>query len=176
MAHEVILCDEDGNELGTMDKAKAHAGEGTLHKAYSIFIFRKNGEELFIQKRSHKKPLWPLHWSNSCCSHPIPGSDLMKDAEERLEEECGFTCELRKVGSFVYRAKEPQGRGSEFEHDTVLVGVVSDRIQAETNPDEVSDSQWINVQELMKLMKEKPLDFTPWFFFGLKIVLDQIPQ
>src|SRR6516225_4607621 len=68
-SEQLILVDEADREIGYMDRARCHAGRGTLHRAFSLLIFNGNGE-LLLQQRSRTKRLWPLYWSNSCCSHP----------------------------------------------------------------------------------------------------------
>ena len=68
--HEnLIIVDFEDNEIGNLSKLECHENNGVLHRAFSIFLFNTNGQ-LFIQKRSSQKKLWPLFWSNTCCSHP----------------------------------------------------------------------------------------------------------
>src|ERR1700751_6097528 len=65
----LILVDDADREVGHLDEAQCHAGAGVLHRAFSLLIFNGNGETL-LQQRAPSKRLWPLYWSNSCCSHP----------------------------------------------------------------------------------------------------------
>jgi isopentenyl-diphosphate delta-isomerase len=65
----LILVDEADRSLGVLSKALCHEGRGVLHRAFSLLIFNERGE-LLIQQRSASKRLWPMYWSNSCCSHP----------------------------------------------------------------------------------------------------------
>jgi len=166
----VILTDEKGANKGTLDVLEAHSGEGHLHRAFSIFVFRNNKKELLIQKRSDKKMLWPGFWANTCCSHPSDNNDLIPSAEKRLMEECGFSCPLTIRDSFVYRAKDPRGAGSEYEYDTVLVGEV-DEVELNPNPNEVSELKWIEVDTLMNEISSHPGDFAPWLIQALDISL-----
>jgi len=68
-SESLILVDEADREVGHLDKAQCHQGQGVLHRAFSLLIFNDAGE-LLLQQRSASKRLWPLFWSNSCCSHP----------------------------------------------------------------------------------------------------------
>ena len=70
MIEEVILVDEFDNSIGTMEKLEAHQ-KGVLHRAFSIFLFNKQGE-LLIQRRSLIKYHSAGLWTNTCCSHPRP--------------------------------------------------------------------------------------------------------
>ena len=65
----LILVDEADCGVGHMSKTLCHEGQGVLHRAFSLLIFNERGE-LLIQQRAACKRLWPLYWSNSCCSHP----------------------------------------------------------------------------------------------------------
>ena len=49
----VILVDENDNELGLMEKLKAHK-KGVLHRAFSVFLLN-NSNELLLQKRALSK-------------------------------------------------------------------------------------------------------------------------
>lgn len=168
----VILTNEQGASQGLMDIIEAHTGEGSLHKAFSAYIFRKNGTEILLQQRSTKKMLFPLFWANTCCSHPRENEDIIETAERRLQEECGFTCPLKEVTSFVYRAADPEGRGVEHERDTILRGDVEE-IELNPDPDEIAELQWIPVNQLLADMKSRPERYAPWFHLGLKLVLEK---
>ena len=71
----LILVDDDDRQIGTLDKSSCHDGEGTLHRAFSLFVFNPEGETL-LQRRHTDKRLWPGYWSNGCCSHPRVGEEL----------------------------------------------------------------------------------------------------
>jgi isopentenyl-diphosphate delta-isomerase len=92
----LILVNSNDDEIGTEEKWKCHMGKGKLHRSLSIFVFNKKGE-LLLQKRSEEKLLWPLYWSNACCTHPKNGEIVEKAAHRRLEEEMGFDCDLKEI-------------------------------------------------------------------------------
>lgn len=46
--HEVILVNELDEAIGSMEKMEAHE-KALLHRAFSVFLFNKNGEML-LQK------------------------------------------------------------------------------------------------------------------------------
>ncbi len=155
----LLLVDSDDKIIGKEEKRSCHLGKGNLHRAFSVFLFNKN-KELLIQKRSNKKSLWPLFWSNSCCSHPIFDEDYETAAERRLTEELGIKAKLKFLYKFQYQEKFGI-IGSENELCAVLVGV-SD-LAPKPNPDEVSEFKYISLEDLKKQIEEHPDDFTPWF-------------
>lgn len=164
----VILCDEDGKPLGKSDHFSAHSGEGKLHLAFSVFLFRHDGTEMLLQKRSQKKMLFPGVWANSCCSHPQENEELLVTAARRLEEELGVTPPpLLAQTSFVYRAPCLTGKGSEHEHDTIILGEVEHDAVLKPNPDEIDEIRWISLEDLVTELDEKPEIFAPWFPIAL---------
>jgi len=154
---EVILVDERDNQIGTEEKLKAHK-EAKLHRAFSVLVFNKKGE-LLLQKRAKTKYHSPGLWTNTCCSHPAPGKDLMQEAKKRLKEEMGFECDLKESFSFIYKAN--LGDLTEYEFDHVLLGNFSG--DPFPNREEAEDWKWIGLQDLEKDIKENPEIYTPWF-------------
>ncbi len=168
MNRTVTLTDASGNRTGTADLLVAHSGEGMLHQAFSVYVFNLKRDSILIQLRSEKKMLWPLIWANTCCSHPYENEAAVVAGERRLGEELGFSCALIEGPSFVYRAVDPNGKGVEHEHVTILVGTVDPSIVVKPNPDEVADSRWITIKQLEEEMADKPEKYAPWFHLGLK--------
>ena len=167
----VILCDETGRPHGTAELTAAHSGQGQLHLAFSVYIFRPDRRSLLIQQRSSAKPLWPLIWANTCCSHLREGESLLEAGRRRLREEMDLDCELTVGPALVYRAVDPKSHGVEHEFDQILVGV-SD-CDPEPDPAEVAKWQWFDIAALKRRMREQPKLFAPWFHLGLPKVLSQ---
>ena len=82
----LILVDAADRAVGQLSKSRCHEGKGVLHRAFSLLIFNAAGD-LLIQQRSPAKRLWPMYWSNSCCSHPRSGEDMESATRRRLREE-----------------------------------------------------------------------------------------
>lgn len=168
----VILCNKNGYPVRSAGTDEAHNSPGKLHLAFSAFIFRKEKNELLIQKRSKDKRLFVNLWTNTCCSHPQKDESTNDAAQHRLKEELGFTCSLKEVGSFTYRAEDPHGNGVEHEYDTVLIGNVESAVHVVANPKEIDEWKWIPVQELQEDLKNHPEKYTPWFAQALEIALE----
>ncbi|PIR51197.1 isopentenyl-diphosphate delta-isomerase [Candidatus Peregrinibacteria bacterium CG10_big_fil_rev_8_21_14_0_10_49_24] len=168
---EVILTDSQGNDIGLAEIIDAHTGEGKLHKAFSVYIFGTNGNEILIQQRSGKKMLFPLVWANTCCSHPFPGEGAQEAGMRRLQEECGLSCTLEEAGTLIYKAQDPNGNGVEHEHVTLLKGYMDSQTVPNPHPDEIEDIRWINVDDVLREMADTPEKYAPWFHLGLKQLL-----
>jgi isopentenyl-diphosphate Delta-isomerase len=154
----VILVDENDNVTGHAGKTDAHI-KGLLHRAVSVFIFNSRGDWL-MQKRADGKYHSGGLWSNTCCSHPLPGETVTDAAGRRLMEEMGMECELNKLFTFIYR--EEFGNGlTEHELDHVFAGI-SDSLPA-INPDEASEYKYLNFCELKTDVERFPDNYTVWF-------------
>jgi len=154
----LIVVDPTDRILGHGTKAELHRGSGTLHRAFSIFLFNPAGE-LLLQRRSEKKPLWPGFWSNTCCSHPRRGESYGTATERRLAEELGIEAKLFFTHRFRYQAQYSED-GAEHELCSVYVGLTDH--EPSPNPSEISAWQWIQPDELDRWLLEEPATLTPW--------------
>jgi isopentenyl-diphosphate delta-isomerase len=158
-SEQLILVDESDNELGYLSKQECHDGGGFLHRAFSIFVFNTRGE-LLLQRRSADKRLWPLFWSNSCCSHPRKGESMEVATGRRLHEELGIQADLEFIYKFSYRAQFGE-QGSENELCSVFLGKTDQAYVA--NPNEIAEARFVSVDALQSDLQTIPEQFTPWF-------------
>jgi isopentenyl-diphosphate delta-isomerase len=166
MSHDfVILVDENDNEIGVMEKQEAHE-KALLHRAFSVMVFNKNGE-LLLQQRALEKYHSGGLWTNTCCSHARVEEDLKSAIHRRLQEEMGFDCDLKDMGSFIYNVKLSNDL-IENEFDYIFKGVVDDVI-VKPDPEEVSDYKWISLEDLKNDVKINPDIYTEW----IKIILER---
>jgi isopentenyl-diphosphate Delta-isomerase len=156
----LILVDEADREIGYVDRDRCHAGGGMLHRAFSLLIFNDQGE-LLLQQRAPSKQLWPLFWSNSCCSHPRRAESIESAARRRLREELGLSCPLHFLFKFQYQAQFDSA-GAENELCSVFIGRASERVTV--NPAEINAWRWISPEALHAEMAGPDQgNFTPWF-------------
>jgi isopentenyl-diphosphate delta-isomerase len=155
----LILVDSDDVEIGTASKADCHDGDGVLHRAFSLFVFNGDGA-LLLQQRQADKRLWPLYWSNSCCSHPRAGEAMGVAVARRLEQELGLTAALGFVYKFEYVAHFDRV-GTEHELCWVYAGTAAR--EPVINSSEIADWRWIDPAALDVELAAAPERFTPWF-------------
>ncbi len=165
----LILVDDNDQVTGYADKEACHEDDGVLHRAFSIFIFNDK-KQLLMQKRSGQKKLWPLTWSNSCCSHPRKGETYEEATRRRLREELGFSTSLEFLFKFEYQANYKHV-GSENELCSVFVGKADGPLQINTN--EIAEWKYFDIDELEQDMEENPRDYTPWFKIEWKRIRDE---
>jgi len=158
-SEELILVNIDDSDAGYLDKGRCHDGDGILHRAFSLFLFNNHGE-LLLQQRSADKRLWPLYWSNSCCSHPRRGETLQLATQRRLADELNITAELEFVYKFAYQASFGDA-GSENELCSVYIGRCEDEVMA--NKTEIAAVRYVKARDLIEEFRTTPEKFTPWF-------------
>lgn len=177
---QVILVNEKDDQIGVMNKVRAHRSPAKLHRAASVFLFRQKKDEperveLLLQQRSQEKIVGALEWANSVCVNLRPGESYPRAAKRRLQEELGISAEvatkilLTDIFTFRYRTECENGFG-ENEIDHIFAGWVSEKLDQDLmlalNPSEVKAAEWVEFAgfaQLKQKMKALGLSLAPWF-------------
>nr|AUC67634.1 isopentenyl diphosphate isomerase 2 [Rhizosolenia setigera] len=192
----VLVLDKDDNVTGAGSKKGTHQfnpsqPRGVLHRAFSVFMFDKNTQELLLQKRASTKITFPNVWTNTCCSHPLHGMtpsevDTPEDvangtvmgvknaAIRKLWHELGIPSDEVPIEDFKFLTRlhywacdtithgKTTSPWGEHEIDYVLFIIVDKtKLTVKPHPDEVDDVKWVSKQELIDGMKEGL--WSPWF-------------
>jgi isopentenyl-diphosphate delta-isomerase len=166
----VELVTSMGEPLGSATVRDAHVPPGRLHRAFSVVLFDLDGRTL-LQRRAASKSRFGGLWSNTCCSHPAPGSTLIDFAVQRMGEELRLPpMDLAEVGRFSYRAADEVGGWVEHEYDHVLVGTIP-ATDPDPDPSEVDAWRWVSTDELHTELAQDPASFTPWFGQALTLAV-----
>ncbi|MBT1705681.1 isopentenyl-diphosphate Delta-isomerase [Chryseosolibacter indicus] len=155
---KVVLVDIQDNNIGVMEKLEAHR-KGLLHRAFSIVLFNDNGEVL-LQKRSKEKYHSGGLWTNTCCSHPMPGENITEATRRRLREEMGIDVQPTFAYKFIYKTNLDQDL-IEHEYDHVFIGQFNG--SPKINPSEVEDWKYVKLDWLKQDMEKNPDKYTYWF-------------
>lgn len=155
---QVILVTKEDKKIGLMPKIEAHK-KAQLHRAFSVFIFNDK-DELLLQQRALDKYHSPSLWTNTCCSHQRDGETNIVAGKRRLKEEMGFSCELKELFWFVYKAPFDNGL-TEHELDHVMVGNYN--FNPIINLEEVASYNWASLSDVKSDMQENPKKYTAWF-------------
>eukprot|EP01068_Selenidium_serpulae_P005562 Selendium_serpulae@DN4081_c0_g1_i2.p1 len=95
-SEKLFVVDEFDNVINVATKRDCHLRNNgdkdkgldlpPLHRAFSVFHFsppmggtQPGSRNLLLTQRAANKLLFPLHWSNTCCSHPTT-ADVIRDA------------------------------------------------------------------------------------------------
>jgi len=162
----VVLLDNDGNVVGSANKATVHTSETPLHLAFSCHVFDGSGQVL-VTRRALTKATWAGVWTNSFCGHPSPEESMEDAIARRASVELGITVRDLKLvlPDFRYRAIDASGI-VENEVCPVYRAVTSDAVQA--NPAEVSEWEWVDPASLTAAATAAPYAFSPWLVWQLQ--------
>ncbi len=164
MEEQVILVNEQDEPIGLMAKLEAHE-KAVLHRAFSVFILNER-KEIMLQQRATHKYHSPLLWTNTCCSHQRNGETNVQAGTRRLQEEMGFTTELKELFHFIYKAPFDNGL-TEHELDHVMIGYYTG--EPHINSEEVENWKWMTIEAVRQDMQDNPGIYTVWF----KIIFDE---
>lgn len=167
----VILVDQQDQKIGLMPKMEAHQ-KAVLHRAFSVFIFNDK-KELMLQRRALDKYHSPGLWTNTCCSHQRDGESNIDAGKRRLEEEMGFTTELKEATWFIYKAPFDNGL-TEHELDHIMIGNYNEA--PNINVDEVDSWKWMSLDDIKKDIDSQPDLYTAWFKIIFEKFCDYLEQ
>ncbi len=85
------VVDERDQVLRQASRHEVHKN-GWRHRAVHIFVFNRAGE-LFLQKRSRWKDVYPSRWDSSAAGHLNAGDDYEETALREVHEEMGVVVE-----------------------------------------------------------------------------------
>lgn len=157
--------------LQPVEKLEVHQ-RGLRHLAVSVFVLA--GEKVLIQRRALSKYHTPGLWANTCCTHPHWGEATDVCAVRRLREELGITgLALRPAGHVTYRAAVGNGL-IEHEEVDIFVAEATEALPLALNPDEVCETRWVALSELIAETRSTPARFTPWLRIYLEDHHDSI--
>lgn len=163
----VILLDEDGSPCGLAPRATVHTTTTPLHLAFSCHVVREDGAVL-LTRRALGKRTWPGVWTNSFCGHPRSGESMEQAIDRHAQHELGMRVgRVREaLPGFRYRAVDASGV---VENEVCPVYVAEARSEPVPHPDEVSELQWIDPEDLQRLVELAPWTLSPW-------AVAQLPQ
>lgn len=179
---KIIVVDDHDQEIGVMEKLKVHK-TGTLHRAFSIFVFDVDGQ-LVVQKRAANKYHSSGLWANSVCSHPREKESLAEAVPRRLMDELGIECSnIIEVGTLAYRAEFENGL-IEHEFDHVFAATYyGETPEVPFDELEIEEVAWKTLEKISEEASRHPEDFAIWFrlilsdsdiFDNLQAYVDQI--
>jgi len=189
MEEMCIVVDFDDTLLAEGSKKDVHLIDGVCmrrggppHRAFSVFLFDENWE-LLVQKRCRDKILFPEHWANTCCSHPLAEGALflgtpvhgeadgprgtIRAARRKLQQELGIDPEAVPSPNFQFVTKVhykaplpgPNPRWGEHEVDYILL-CQRPRATIEAtlalNPNEVMDVRWLTQEACAEFVNGAP--------------------
>ena len=181
MEEMCIVVDFEDRVIGKDTKKRVHLVEDGVcmhdcappHRAFSVFLFDEECQ-LLVQQRAANKILFPLHWANTCCSHPLAegatflgatvhgeadgARGTIRAARRKLSQELGISPDavpfesFRYVTRVHYKAPLPGAAPAWGEHEMDYI-LLCQRPRAlieaalDPNPNEVASVRWLSQAE-----------------------------
>ncbi len=106
-AEELVeIVDRDNRPIGALTR-RLMREQGLIHRAAYILVFNTAGE-LFLQKRTLTKDIYPGYWDMAAGGVVLAGESYEAAARRELQEELGVTARLRHLCDQYY--EEPGNR------------------------------------------------------------------
>jgi isopentenyl-diphosphate delta-isomerase type 1 len=152
-----VLYEVDRNDqvIGPRTRGDIHR-LGLIHRAVHILVFNDQNN-LFLQKRSERKDVNPGLWDTSAAGHVDFGESYHEAALRELNEELGI--DTPDSFEFLYKLEANQSNGWEF----IEVYRTHFNGKLQLNEDEISEGQWLSLNELDDWLKTKPECLTDSF-------------
>lgn len=133
------VVEETGIVIGQASRIWCHKA-GLLHPVVHLHLINRSGE-LYLQKRSRTKDLYPGLWDTAVGGHVTFGESLDAALFRESEEELGFT-QFNPVlmDAYVYAFKN--------EREWVIVYAAAGNFDLAPNNAEVSEGRWWKMQEI----------------------------
>lgn len=145
MKEEILqLVDLEGNPTGSAPRSVCHSDKSLIQLVVNIEIFNDKGE-IYLQKRSDTKDLYPGFWDTAVGGHVGAGENPYDAAMREAEEELGIKPENT---SFLLKYIHNNERETEvaFLYKTIYNGPFN------IDYDEVVDGRFYSISEIESLI------------------------
>ena len=176
MGELLIQVDELDNEIGPVDRMKAHLGEGILHRGLVVVVKDQEGRILLTQRSKNRPdldfpPPFPGFWDVTIAGHPKWGQkDYAPQMIAEVNEELGLQAkndDVEYLGKFQYHAPDPTYPNPQSppgfklsEREVCGVGLLHTTGEPTINVAELSSSRWVESKDLAKTLRS--LKTAPW--------------
>lgn len=169
----VVLVDDDGRAIGTHPKADVHTADTPLHRAFSCYLFDRDGRVL-VTRRAVDKTTFPGLWTNSVCGHPAPGEPDPVAIARRAQDELGLSVGSARtvLPDFRYRAEF----AGVVENEICPVYAVAFDGVPTPNPAEVAEFRVLTWAAFRDWVATEPDRFSPWCRWQLEQLAADPPR
>lgn len=147
------LVEENGLVIGQAPRGYCHGGSKALHPVVHLHLINRFGQ-LYVQKRSLSKDLYPGRWDTAVGGHVSYGELILEALLREAREELGLTA-MNPIYLMTYVHE------SDTERELVNVFAAVGNFDIDPHNEEVSEGRWWDYQEI-KDNFEKSI-FTPNF-------------
>ena len=156
------VVDEEDRVIGKETRENCHKNR-LIHRSVYVLLINSKGE-LFLQKRSMSKDLYPGYYTGSATGHVDYGETYDQAAQRELREELGINAPLEKIGKFH--------SFSPIENEFSTLYVCSYDGEVKFNPEEITMGLWMKLEQVREDMESGKKLFAP----GFKVAFNEYEQ
>lgn len=160
------VVDEDDNVVGYAPRSECH-DKGLIHRSVYVIVINDRGE-IFIQKRSLKKDLYPGYYACSASGHVEYGESYEEAARRELLEELGIEAPLKEICKFKCF--------SDVEREISALFICRHNGPFRLNSEEVSGGEFISIEDLERIIETGERKFAYGSIIALREFLKYIRE
>lgn len=153
------VVDKNDRLVRQATRGECHRDKKLIHRGIVILVFNDK-RELFLQKRSATKELYPGYWSLSVGGHLASGETYNEAAKKEMKEELGIEVPLERIGKFLHENK------IETEMNMAYKAVYNGSFKL--NPEEIEEGKFFGLSDLTRKVRSGEIRLTPCAKHGLQ--------
>ena len=148
------VVDEDDKVVGKATREKCHSKLRLIHRSVCIFVVNDRNE-VFLQKRSMSKDLYPGFFTGSATGHVDYGEDYDEAAKRELKEELGIDAPLLKLGKAKSFTKS--------EREISMLYICRYNGPVKFNAKEIADGTFFSIEDIKRSLRTGDKKFPDGF-------------
>jgi len=154
MSEYFYVVDEEDKIIGKATREECHAGKRLIHRSVYIFVLNDKNE-LFLQRRSMSKDLYPGYYTGSATGHVDYGEDYDDAARRELKEELGIDAPLQRLCKFK--------SFSEIEREISVLYIYHYNGPLQYNKKEITEGIFMSIEEIKRSLETTEKKFAHGF-------------
>jgi isopentenyl-diphosphate delta-isomerase type 1 len=161
MEEYFYVVDEDDNVVGKATREECHSSNGLIHRSVYIFVLNDKSE-VFLQRRSMHKDLYPSYYTGSATGHVDYGEEYDEAAKRELREELGVDAPLHRLGKVK--------SFSETEREISVLYLCWYNGPFRFNKKEITEGVFMSREEIKRSLKTGEKKFA----YGFKVAFEEL--
>jgi isopentenyl-diphosphate delta-isomerase type 1 len=165
MVEYFFVVNEDDDIIRKATREECHSNRKLIHRSVCIFVVNDKNE-VFLQKRSMFKDLYPGYFTGSATGHVNYSEDYDEAARRELKEELGIDAPLLQLGKFKNFTEE--------EREMSMVYICHFNGPFNLNTREITDGAFFSIEDIKRSIKTGDKKFPGGFKVDFKELLKHV--